>query len=161
MHRLVSKLIVYRKIGEDSILFQLAGICRDFASGTQDTEELSGRILTEINRMLDIATVYGFNGNLWHNYIAFLLAMTETPFTLVCEKHGASEGSVRRFVENDLEIFRKLLAYDFGPLEKATGLDCFDVIEHFQAVEKKEQIYNKSVSEKVQELSVQIGRAHV
>jgi len=61
MHRLVSKLIVYRKIGEDSILFRLAGICRDFASGTHDAEELSGRILTEINRMLDIATVYGFN----------------------------------------------------------------------------------------------------
>ena len=159
MHRLVSKLIVYRKIGEDSILFRLAGICRDFASGTHDAEELSGRILTEINRMLDIATVYGFNGNLWHNYVAFLLAMTETPFTLVCEKHGASEGSVRRFVENDLEIFRKLLAYDFGPLEQATGLDCFDVIEHFQAVEKREQIYNKSVSEKVQELSALIEGA--
>ena len=158
MHHLVSKLIVYRKIGEDSILYRLAGICRDFEAG-RDKEELAGRILTEINRMLDIATVYGFNGNLWHNYIAFLLAMTETPFTLVCEKHGASEGSVRKFVENDLEIFRQLLAYDFTPLEQATGLDCFDVIEHFQAVEKKEQIYNKSVSEKVQELSALIEGA--
>ncbi|WP_294156745.1 ATP-binding protein [uncultured Selenomonas sp.] len=158
MHHLVSKLIVYRKIGEDSILYRLAGICRDFEAG-RDQEELAGRILTEINRMLDIATVYGFNGNLWHNYIAFLLAMTETPFTLVCEKHGASEGSVREFVENDLEIFRQLLAYDFTPLEEATGLTCFDVIEHFQAVEKKEQIYNKSVSEKVQELSALIEKA--
>ena len=159
MHHLVSKLIVYRKIGEDSILYRLAGICSDFEAG-RDKEALAERILTEINRMLDIATVYGFNGNLWHNYIAFLLAMTETPFTLVCEKHGASEGSVRKFVENDLEIFRQLLSYDFTPLEQATGLDCFDVIEHFQAVEKKEQIYNKSVSEKVQELSALIERAH-
>ena len=159
MHRLVSKLIVYRKIGEDSILYRLADICRTFSAGGYDSGELASRILTEINRMLDIATVYGFNGNLWHNYIAFLLAMTETPFTLVCEKHGASEGSVRRFVENDLEIFRQLLSYDFGPLEQATGLDCFTVIEHFQAVEKKEQIYNKSVSEKVQELSAQIEGA--
>ena len=83
----------------------------------------------------------------------------KTPFTLVCEKHGASEGSVRKFVENDLEIFRQLLAYDFSALEQATGLDCFDVIEHFQAVEKKEQIYNKSVSEKVQELSALIEGA--
>ena len=158
MHHLVSKLIVYRKIGADSILYRLTDICRDFEAG-RDKEELAGRILTEINRMLDIATVYGFNGNLWHNYIAFLLAMTETPFTLVCEKHGASEGSVRKFVENDLEIFRQLLAYDFTPLEEATGLTCFDVIEHFQAVEKKEQIYNKSVSEKVQELSALIEKA--
>ena len=64
MHRLVSKLIVYRKIGEDSILFRLADICRDFYTTDYDAGELSGRILTEINRMLDIATVYGFNGNL-------------------------------------------------------------------------------------------------
>ena len=159
MYQLVDRLIIYRKIGKDSILFRLAGITRDFDAENYDREELAGRVLTEINRLLDIATLYGFNGNLWHNYLAFLLAMTETPFTLVCEKHGASEGSVQQFAKNDMEIFRQLLSYDFHPLEEATGIHCFDVIEDYQAVEKKEQIYNKSVSEKVQELSRAIEQA--
>ena len=30
MYRLTSKLIVYREIGEDSILMQLAQVCREF-----------------------------------------------------------------------------------------------------------------------------------
>ena len=117
MYRLVSKLIIYRKIGQESILFQLADICRALKKGKKSPDVLAGRVLTQINRLLDLATRYGFNGNLWHNYLAFLLAMTETPFTLVCEKHGASEGSVQAFAKNDMDVFRKLLDYDFMPLE--------------------------------------------
>lgn len=159
MYRLTSKLIIYRKIDKDSILFKLADICRQFETGTYNPEVLSEAVLTEITRLLDVATHYGFNGNLWHNYLAFLLATTETPFTLVCEKHGASGGSVQKFARSDLEIFRKLLHYDFGMLERALGLECFSIIADYQAVEKKEQIYNKSVSEKVRELSAQIEAA--
>ena len=109
MYRLVSKLIIYRKVGQESILFQLADICRALKKGKKSPDVLAGRVLTQINRLLDLATRYGFNGNLWHNYLAFLLAMTETPFTLVCEKHGASEGSVQAFAKNDMDVFRKLL----------------------------------------------------
>lgn len=159
MYHLTSKLIIYRNIGRDSILFQLSDICRALDKGKKSPDVLAGRVLTQINRLLDLATRYGFNGNLWHNYLAFLLAMTETPFTLVCEKHGASEGSVQRFAKSDMEVFRQLLDYDFSSLENALGLDCFHVIEQYQAVEKKEQIYNKSVSEKVQELSSSIEKA--
>lgn len=159
MYRLTAKLIIYRKINKNSILFRLAEVCRQFNTGSYDAEALTGNVLTEINRLLDVATKYGFNGNLWHNYIAFLLAMTETPFTLVCEKNGASSGSVKEFAKSDLEVFRQLLDYDFRPLEQALGINCFSVIENYQAVEKKEQIYNKSVSEKVQELSREIEKA--
>lgn len=159
MYRLTAKLIIYRKINKNSILFRLAEVCRQFNTGSYDAEALTGDVLTEINRLLDVATKYGFNGNLWHNYIAFLLAMTETPFTLICEKNGASSGSVKEFAKSDLEVFRQLLDYDFKPLEQALGINCFSVIENYQAVEKKEQIYNKSVSEKVQELSREIEKA--
>lgn len=159
MYRLTAKLIIYRKINKNSILFRLAEVCRQFNTGSYDAEALTGDVLTEINRLLDVATKYGFKGNLWHNYIAFLLAMTETPFTLVCEKNGASSGSVKEFAKSDLEVFRQLLDYDFKPLEQALGINCFSVIENYQAVEKKEQIYNKSVSEKVQELSREIEKA--
>ncbi|MDO4620664.1 MAG: ATP-binding protein [Lachnospiraceae bacterium] len=159
MYRLTSKLIIYRKIPKDSILFKLSDICHRFYEGTYEKEELIGEILDEINRLLDISTTYGFNENLWHNYLAFLLAMTETPFTLVSEKVGASEGSVKAFAENDLEIFRSLFDYDFSPIEKELGLNCFTIIENYRAVGKKERIFNKSVSEKVQALSHAIENA--
>lgn len=156
MYRLTSKLIIYREIGEDSILMRLSDVCRQFDGGGCDREALTAQILDQIHRLLDLATRYGFNCNLWHNYLAFLLAMTETPFTLVSEKVGANEGSVNHFVRSDLRIFRQLFDYDFSPMEEALGTDVFSVIEHYHAVGKKERVYNRSVSEKVQALSRRI-----
>ena len=159
MYRLTSKLIIYSNLGDDCILYRLSDICRRFQEKSSAKEELVRDTLLEIHRLLDVATTYGFNKNLWHNYLAFLLAMTETPFTLVSEKVGANKGSVNQFAKNDLAVFKELFDYDFSPMEKELGLNCFSIIQNFTAVEKKEQIFNKSVSEKVQELSSAIEQA--
>ena len=159
MYQLVSKLIIYRNIEEDSILWRLAEICRDYQEHAAPAEELVSRIYTEIHRLLDLATTYGFNENLWHNYLAFLLAMTETPFTLVSEKVGACDGTVNTFAMSDFRIFKTLFEYDFRPMEEDLGIECFTTISHYQAVVKKEQIFNSNVSEKVQELSRAIEAA--
>ncbi len=159
MHHLTSKLVVYRNIGTDSILFKLADICQHFEEGKYIKDNLAAEILTQINRLLDLATRYGFDINLWHNYLAYLLAMTENPFTLVSEKVGANDGTVNEFVKNDLAIFIQLLNYDFSKMEKELDISCFSIIKNYKAVAKQEHVFNKSVSEKVQELSLMIGKA--
>ncbi|MCD7824511.1 MAG: ATP-binding protein [Clostridiaceae bacterium] len=159
MYRFTSKLVIYRKFGEDSILYRLADICQRFASGNFVREDLITEIYAEIHRLLELSTRYGFDKNLWHNYLAFLLAMNENPFTLVSEKVGANEGTVNEFAKADFAIFQKLFCYDFTTLEKELDINCFDVVTHYNAVVKSEQIFNKSVSEKVQMLSRQIENA--
>lgn len=159
MYRLTSKLVIYRNMGEDSILFRLSDICQRFAEKNYNKETLITEILVQVNRLLDVSTTYGFDKNLWHNYLAFLLAMTENPFTLVSEKVGANEGTVNVFAKNDFAIFKQLFDYDFSEIEETLGINCFTTIENYQAVGKKEQIFNKSVSEKVQELSLNIEQA--
>ena len=159
MYRLTSKLIIYRGIGEESILHCLAEICRRFDEGNYDREELTGAIYEQVHRLLDLATKYGFNRNLWHNYLAYLIATTETPFTLVSEKVGANEGSVNAFALNDFRIFRELFLYNFAKIETALGINCFTILENYTAVGKPERVFNRSVSEKVQELSTRIEKA--
>ncbi|MBQ9030186.1 MAG: ATP-binding protein [Parasporobacterium sp.] len=159
MYRLTSKLVIYRNIDKDSILFRLADICRDFEAGSEDREVLTGRILDEIHRLLDLSTAYGFNRNLWHNYLAFLLAMTENPFTLVCEKKGRVDGTVNEFARNDFRIFYDLFHYDFSAMEEMLHINCFSLICNYHSVEKKEQFYNKNVSSRVQQLSAAIEEA--
>ena len=82
MFRLLSKLVVYRNIDKDSILFRLADITKKFYTESYDREALISDIYTEIHRLLDISTAYGFDGNLWHCYLAYLLATTENPFSI-------------------------------------------------------------------------------
>lgn len=159
MYRETAKLVLYRHLGEDNILFALADICREFYQGEYDREDLITRIYGQVNRLLEVATRYGFNRNLWHNYLAFLLVMNENPFSLVAEKHGAVEGSVNEFAKNDFGIFKRLFDYNFKPMEDSLGIACFSLLSDYSAVGKKESMYNKSVSEKVQALSEQMEAA--
>ncbi len=159
MHKLVSKLIVYRNLPADNILMPLAEVCAEVERGSYNKEQTIGKVYDQIHKLLDIATVYGFNKNLWHNYLTYLLVSVETPFAITCEKEGACEGSVNALALNDFAIFKALFDYDFTALEKALGINCFDIITNYRAVAKKETRFNKNISEKVQGLSEKLEQA--
>ena len=170
MYRLVSKLSVYKNLEEDSILVKLAYIIFEMdclkkdneqhGLDTIDKENLISRIYTLINELLDIATMYGFDQNLWQNYLTYTLATTENPFTITCEKVGAArQGTVNRFAKADFRIFIDLFNYDFSDLEQELGINCFSIITDYKAIEKSSGRYNKSVSEKVRMLSTRIASA--
>ena len=159
MYRNISRLVVYRNIDPDGILFQLADIFRRFDSGQYQKEMLISEIFVQIHRLLDVATVNGFDRNLWHNYLAYLLATTENPFSLTCEKAGARQGSVNQLATSDFRIFKELFDYDFSTIEQALEINCFSLISNYQAIAKDQKKYNKSVSEKVRSLSESIENA--
>lgn len=163
MYRLISKLVVYKNLGDDSLLNRLAEVIKDYdsykAMGKPDAfvkEDITSRIYSLINELLELATDYGFDKNLWHNYLAYILATTENPFSITCEKVGAREGTVNQFAKSDFRIFKCLFDYDFKPLEENLGINCFTVISNYHAIEKNSSRYNKSVSEKVRLLSAKI-----
>ena len=166
MHRLISKLIIYKNLRPDCLLLELAETIKEYdlsmAGNKEDVfekEAVINRIYSFMNKLLDLATEFGFNRNLWHNYLAFLLVTTENPFSITCEKTGAKEGTVNEFARSDFRIIKALFDYDFKPLEQELGINCFSVISDYHAIEKNSNRYNKSVSEKVQLLSNQIEQA--
>lgn len=159
MFREIAKLVIYRKLPEDSILLSLAEICREFESDIYEVENLVARIYQQIHKLLDVATCYGFDENLWHNYLAYLLATNENPFSITCEKVGVTEGTVNQFAKNDFRIFKRLFDYNFHKIEEALDINCFQIILNYRAVKKTERRYNKNVSEKVRSLSKQIESA--
>ncbi|MCI8598541.1 MAG: ATP-binding protein [Lachnospiraceae bacterium] len=159
MYQEVAKLVLYRDLGEDSILLKLSGIFRDFDMGESTREELTTRIYEQMKALLDLSTLYGFDKNLWHNYLTFILLTNENSFSMTSEKVGANDGSVNHFAKGDFRIFKKLFDFDFTPIEKKLDIDCFSTICHYKAIGKKERMYNKNVSEKVQAVSEQIEKA--
>ncbi len=159
MYRETAKLLLYSNLGEDAILTRMADIFRDWEAGTADKSTLISRIYVQVKRLLDLATVYGFNRNLWQNYLTFLLMTNENSFTLTAERQGASEGSVNHFAKADFAVFQRLFHFGFGPIEQDLGIDCFTVLTNYTAIPKKAQMYYRTVSEKVQELSAAIDAA--
>lgn len=160
MNHILSRLIMYGDMPKDSILMQLADICAQLEAGVTEKTVLRTRVFQQVKRILMTATDYGFNENLWQNYLSFVLIMDENPFSLTCEKIGATEGaSANHFAKNDFQAFYELFHYDFGPLEQALGIDCFSELSDYRAISKPELMYNKNVSEKVQTLSRTLAAA--
>ena len=154
MNHILSRLIMYGDMPKDGILMQLADICAQLEEGTTEKTVLRTRVFQQVKRILMTATDYGFDENLWQNYLTFVLIMDENPFSLTCEKIGATEGaSANHFAKNDFQAFYELFHYDFGPLEQALGIDCFTELSNYKAIRKPELMYNKNVSEKVRSLS--------
>jgi predicted AAA+ superfamily ATPase len=144
---------------QDTILMQLADIVRKMDDKSQTKEELVTRVFTQMKHLLQVATDYGFDKNLWHNYLTFLLITNENPFSITCEKVGANDGSVNYFAKGDFKAFKELFDYDFSRLEEYLGVDCFSRISSYKAIGKKDLMYNKNVSEKVQALSSKLELA--
>lgn len=159
MYKEIPGLVLYRDLGEDSILYKLAEIFHDKDYKCASDEELVSRIYQQIKRLLDVATSYGFNRNLWQDYLAFLLITNENSFTLTCEKVGAGDGTVNKFAKNDYAIFMRLFHFDFAPIERDLGIDCFTTITNYHSLPKKEQMYNQNVSEKVRYISDSVSAA--
>lgn len=158
MYREVAKLIIYGN-HEDTILMKMSDIFKKFDRDEETPDKLISDIYEQIKRILEVATDYGFDKNLWHNYLTFYLITNENPFSLTCEKVGANDGSVNEFAKNDFKVFMNLFNYDFRPIEAALGINCFSLISDYKAIVKKELMYNKNVSENVQALSLKLETA--
>ena len=118
MYREISKLIIYRKSAEDVILAELGKVFKDFDTKSATEDDLRTRIYAQVRRLLEVATKYGFDNNLWHNYLTFLIITDENPFSLTYEKAGVQEGTVNSFAINDFSVFKALFDFDFSSIEK-------------------------------------------
>lgn len=153
MYREIPRLVMFRQFGEDSILMRLAAIMHDFDENLDEKENLISRIYEEIRALLEVSTDFAFDKNLWHDYLTYLLITNENPFTMTAEKVGASNGSVNQFAKNDMRIFCRLYNYDFDKIEEALGIDCFTTVTHYHSISKKEQMFNRNISEKVLDIT--------
>lgn len=159
MNHILSRLILYSSLGEDSILVRLSEIVRDCEDGG-DKEALIRRACAEIKRLLDLSTACGFDENLWQCYLTWLLMTNDNSFTRTCERTGATEGgSVNRFAENDFAVFHRLFHYDFSAVEAYLETDCFSAVCDYRAIPKRERTYNRDVSAQVLRLRRDLAEA--
>ena len=159
MYRETDSLILYSSLPQDSILMKLSGIWSDWESQRDTLASLTHRIYTEVKRILDISTAYGFDRNLWQCYLTFVMISHENSFALTCERRGPKEGTINLIAKHDFDVFLRLLHFDFGPIEESLKINCFSLLCEYQAIPKRQQLFNRHVSERVCALSEKLACA--
>ncbi len=153
MYQKIAQLLMYGDLQESSILYRLGAILEELDTEAYSKMEITKKVHALSKELLMLATDYGFDDNLWHNYLAFYIIMNENPFSLVSEKSEIQEGTVNTLVEQDFGILKELFDYDFSVIEEKLGINCFSLFSNYRSIKKKELMYNRNVSEKVRTLS--------
>lgn len=122
-------------------------------------EDLAALFYECFNQLSELAVSHGFRGNLWHNFLAFILVNNENAYSKACEIRGAVEGSINQLALHDLRIIKELFDFDFEAFAAAYEVDCIDAILHYESMEQSGRLFNKRISERICELTEKLEQS--
>lgn len=153
------QLMLYKHMEHEEILQNMTFLMNNCQSEYYNKEDMVALLFECVNQLLELTGSYGFEGNLWHNYLTFLLANDENAYSTECEIVGEIEGSINKVAAHDFEIFRELFVYDFSEMEEALGVDCLSMLWDYQNVKGHGKVFNKRIRDRICELSDKLGNS--
>ena len=121
----VKELILYKNMEEDRILKDISFLADHCDDLRREEEKLRGMLFGCAGRLLETAVSHGFEGDLWHVYLTYLLASHENPYSTSCEIVGKTEGSINDVALHDFAIFKEMFEYDVEELGRRDRLSVF------------------------------------
>ncbi len=112
-----------------------------------------------LNGLVEMAGNYGFEGNLWHTYLTFLLVNHENAFSTACEIRGKVSGSINAIAENDFRIFQKLYDFDLTVFDRVYGGSCAEVISHYENGDGSRGLFNERIRDRICSLARTLAKA--
>ena len=157
----IDELIVYREYEQeqDQVLNDMAFIVEETETMGMPVSDLRGLYFSCIHKLTELAGTYGFEGNLWHSYLTWLLVNNENVFSHASEIRGEVDGSINALVEHDYEIFRELYALNFEALEEKLGAHCFFMITDYVNAPQSSKVFNERIRDRICELSEKLAGA--
>ena len=154
----VKELILYRDLENGQILLDMTWILEHLEKKEQ-ISEVRDRFFSCMHDLVELAGNYGFENNLWHHYLTFLLVNNENIFSTACEIRGVTEGSLLSLARHDFAIFRELFACDFTELERMLQAGVFEEFLHYARTESTGKLFNRRIRDRICELSDQLANA--
>ena len=152
----INELIIYRDLENGELLQEMVWIMDNYKKEGLHTEVRS-RFFSCMHELIDLAGNYGFEKNLWQDYLTLLLVNNENVFSTACEIKGITEGSLLEFAKHDFAIFRELYAYDFTELEQVLQAGFFEEILNYRRAGAASKVFNKRIRARICELSEQLA----
>ena len=148
-----NELMLYKNMEYGEILKDITFLIDNYESEFYNKEDLRGLLFDCINELLELSVSHGFEGNLWHTYLTFLLASDENAYSTSCEIVGPVEGSMNEIALHDFAIFKEMFDYDFEELEKSLDADCLKIIMDYKSGNSGGKVFNRRVRDRICDLS--------
>lgn len=155
----INECILYRNFEHGEVLELMTELMGISQESEEDLKLCGSEFFGCVNQLVELAGAYGFSGNLWHNYLTFLLVNHENAFSTSCEIVGAVEGTINQVALHDFEIFKELYDFDFSVFDQAFGGVCGRMLSEYENINENSKLFNKRIRDRICDLSRKLGRA--
>ncbi|MCD7885648.1 MAG: ATP-binding protein [Lachnospiraceae bacterium] len=152
----LDELILYRGFENGQVLEDVEWVL-EHRKCENVRDEVRKRFFACMHELIDLAGTYGFEGNLWHDYLTLILVNHENVFSTACEIRGMSDGSLLHFARHDFTIFMRLFALDFNGIEQDLDAGFFEEVLCYQRGSAEGKVFNRRIRDRICELSAQLA----
>ena len=154
----IRECILYRDFEQGELLEKMTMLMEDI-SHPKVLYGKGGEYFACIHQLVEMAGTYGFAGNLWHDYLTYLLVNHENAFSTACEIVGPVEGTINAFAMHDFENFKQLYDFDLKELEKIYPSVDSSLITNYQNINEGSKFFNKRIRDRICTLAEKLAKA--
>ncbi len=141
----ISELVIYRNLKHEDLFEDMAGLM-GLGSGEKKADAF-----VCAGQLVELAVEYGFEGNLWHCFLALCLADNENAYTTTCEIRGNAGGTLDMLARSDYRIFKALFDFDIETLEPAV---MWKELANYRPSNQESRVFNRRIRDRIIGLAV-------
>lgn len=149
-------MILYRDPQQGQIFENMTWIMEHYDSDGQNLEELRSLCYECFHELIELSASHGFEGNLWHNYLTYLMVNHENAYSTACEIKGSVSGSINDLARHDFTIFKELFGFDFGKLIQKIEIPELALLENYKRSDNSGKVFNHRIRDRICNLSVRL-----
>ena len=152
-------LILYKDFENGKLFYNFTWIMENYKNDYYNKEDIQSLLYECMNQLTELAVSHGFEGNLWHSFLAFILVNNENAYSKACEIRGEVEGSINQIVSHDFAIMKDLFDFDLNELGTYFDFDCMCAITDYQSMSGSGKIFNSRIKARINELKNRLEAA--
>ena len=117
-----NELMLYKHMENGQILQDITFLIENYQNDYYNMEDMKGLLYDAVNEILEMAVSHGFEGDLWHNYLTYLMASHENAYSTSCEIVGSVQGIRCRKTWTSQSI--SYCAHRRGCIDRTDHKDC-------------------------------------
>ncbi len=142
------EFVLYRDMEHQELFDSMAGLLDGKTNVPLDEYACAGRLL-------ELAAKYGFEGNLWHCFLAYCLASHENAYSMACEIVGPVHGTINALAAHDFSKMKELFEKDIRSLPGEIWQD----LSRFSAAERTGKVFNPRIRDRIITLTTDLEKA--
>ena len=141
----ISELVIYRNLKHEELFEDMACLM-----GLGNSEKKADAFVCA-GQLVELAVEYGFEGNLWHCFLALCLADNENAYTTTCEIRGNAGGTLDVLARSDYRIFKALFDFDIETLQPAS---MWKELADYRPSNQESRVFNRRIRDRIVGLAV-------